>query len=850
MAKNTSSSSKTIKEKLFISWAGERSHECAKFFIRMLKERYDILTNSIFISSELETGKRPMNFIVSALNQCKIGLFFITYENRYRPWIYFEAGAIYKADDDNSIIPIYIDIKREEIYNSPLFAFQDSNEVFSFDLLVRMCDRMRDIFGWKNNSSWGDSYKEESQKSNFDELLQRLNLYNENDENKKLLNRLSYSNEIVKIGNNCNDSISCMAHLGEDEFFKIRKTVISLAEGSIILAGHSLYEGMSSSNNRSILNDLVNRIADRRIKNIKIFLMDIMIFENELKMSCQAVHKVMSTQDALLRDLFPICESSECRVDVYFLPLLDIDHVVMTDDYMLYRNTKQWTPHGDLKGEFCLYSSKAEKGEYSVQKKYYERLAMCCTDINLDIDSNRMSKDTEIARSVKVWRKRFQNAKFNYIHLHKLYMSQLLHYVACDWLGNDTQSIAFCKNNIIESREQLFDVSNLLDDNTQRVLLGFIKETEEQLTDVVKKYDRIIINSSQEELSGAWIYPSLDLGFPNNVTRLAGGFATGMLVTWRCGTPIVPIDATVNVCSSSVFCLPDSYDISKSSEEFVTEIEQIVNKAAKTGNHFSFDTGNHFLMIAQSKNNNKKYLVLHSSAKEFKDSYVGLYPSLEGQYNWYSGKYRISPSPKTPERYLRYLRGEDAKHFVWLAHQLETVNEQIHAWFASEIGNGAICKHSKMEKTTYHHYYMPTDTSIAIGTYVESPGTTVPIFSYPGKPICIFKIAEYDNWTIELNGIQKCVVPHGWGQEINDLLDVVVSKGKLKIVMKNDSNKEDTISYDITKEKYIQTEKKHLREFNSCQDFLNKGSKFLKGNIVDELLPIFLYCSSKKGKIE
>ena len=58
----------------------------------------------------------------------------------------------------------------------------------------------------------------------------------------------------------------------------------------------------------------------------------------------------------------------------------------------------------------------------------------------------------------------------------------------------------------------------LLNDDTQKILLPYIKETEHLLNGMVKRYDKC---------GEAHIFPSLDVGFPNNILRLAGGFATG-----------------------------------------------------------------------------------------------------------------------------------------------------------------------------------------------------------------------------------------------------------------------------------------------------------------------------------
>ena len=829
-------------KKVFISWSGDTSKKCADYYKDLLERKYET-NNDIFISSDISFGKTYLNQIVKALNECNIGIFFITEESQNRAWLNFEAGAIYKADNDNTlIIPIYVDITRDDLKHSPFPDFQDSNYGFDFTSMLIMGENISKKLGWSPKNSWDKSEYEKFRKG-FEDLKNSLNI--SADRNQNILNILSENTYIAKLTDDDENATGCLAHLDENTFFKIRKTVVEQAEGELILSGPSLADALGSAdrNNRSISCIIKDRIEKKKITSIKIFLTDIMIFENEYKTDTLAINKVMGTQNALSIDIFRACENNNCNIDVYFLPMLDIDHAVITDKYMLYRNTKQWTKYGNLKGEFCLYKKDSGKGEYSAQLSFLKTIECCSTKINPEIDANHTNKDTFIAHKVKDWRKNVQQEKHIHVHLYKLIYSQWLHFVACDWAGEDPQKISFKPNNIIKNQDNLFNPQNLLkNDATQEVLLKYIKETQAQLRNVVKKYDSTKIGSN--ELSGAWIYPSLDLGLPNNVTRLAGGFATGMLVTWRCGTPIIPIDATVNVCSSSVFELPDNYSFDKTKNKFIEKIDKLIKRAATNGKHFSFDSGNHFIMLAKS-DIGKKYLVLHSSAKEFKDSYVGLYPPTNNQDNWFSEKIRKSPSPTTPGRYLRYLKGEDAQHFIWLAHQLETVNEQLHKWFAEQIG-GENCKiPSNMKKSTFHHYYMPTDTSIAIGTFVEPPGTTVPIFSAPGQPICLFEVSKYGNWTIRLDGEDKCLIPHGWGQKIDDLKNIEISEDSLLLHTYNNG----TISYDTLKDTHINSALKKLREFKNCNDFL-KTNNFLKGEIKETLTPVFLYCSTKKGKIQ
>lgn len=440
-------------------------------------------------------------------------------------------------------------------------------------------------------------------------------------------------------------------------------------------------------------------------------------------------------------------------------------------------------------------------------------------------------------RKHKAWRRAIKEAGFSVVQLYKLYHAQIVNYVADDWRKEKSINEVFRGSKDIKTYNDLFKPENLLNDETQKVLLPYIRKTKELFESAIRKYDSSIVRIGTKEIqrSGVMVFPSLDLGFPNNVQRLAGGFATGMLIMWKCGTPIVPVDATVNVCSSSVFEL-QNLNSDMEDKAFKDYIEDIMFEATKgKGYSFSFDSGNHFLMIAQDVVSKQPYLVLHSSANEFKDSYMGLYPV---ENNWYSDLIRTNPSPYAPERYIRYIKDHDATYFIENAHKLEQYNIQIHRWFANAIGKG---KTSVVGKT-FHHYYMPTDSSIAIGTYVEEPGTIVPLFSNVGKDIYMFKIGK-DNWKIRLGGKEVCLVPHGWGQVIDNVQSIIVDN-------ENKILKIDDAEYDIHSKVRIKNEgNKHVREFEDGREFLEKGKAMIKGEILQTLRPIYLYCSKKKGKV-
>lgn len=253
-----------------------------------------------------------------------------------------------------------------------------------------------------------------------------------------------------------------------------------------------------------------------------------------------------------------------------------------------------------------------------------------------------------------------------------------------DWIKEPRIEADFIPSNEIKNYQELFKADNLLGDETQIVLLKYIGKTKELFEELLQNYDSSTLKIDGEEVpsSGVMIYPSLDLGFPNNVQRLAGGFATGMLITWKCGRAIIPVDTTVNVCSSSIYRIKGFDNLSD--QEFIDYIEKNVDKATREqGYSFSFDNGNHFIMIAQSVEDKQLYVVMHSSAKKIKDSYMSLYPVEE---NWYSNSIREFPDSEKTGRFIRYIKDEEAKQFITYAHKLEKYNIQIHKWFAEQIG--------------------------------------------------------------------------------------------------------------------------------------------------------------------
>ncbi|HAM69333.1 MAG TPA: hypothetical protein DCP68_06945 [Ruminococcus sp.] len=645
-------------------------------------------------------------------------------------------------------------------------------------------------------------------------------------------------------------SLSFVAEIPDIESFHlIRRTLISSYTGEeLILCGPSLCEALGQkegTERNADLNDLIanylNPASDppQRQRKVTVMLTDPSIFQNAPGFT-QPIEDVRTAVRTLISQTERFCLGNH-SVHIYFLPLLDIDHCVMTDEFMLYRSTKIWTSQKDNKGSFLLFR-RSDTSEYSAQQKYIQILKENATDIyaKTDLTPSDLTSPDPAKRFHAELRESLVGNPYNIV-LHKLYQAQLSHYAITTWPPKSSPQdmclpIANSSRIRIRSREELFQPANLLDDNTQRVLLPYIRQTENMLTHVIKtKYD------SRRE-SGAIIIPSLDLGYPNNVQRLAGGFATGMFIHWECGTPLIPVDATVNVCSSSIFRL--THYSEELTSNFCTYLERLMQFASEQfGYSYSFTSGNHFLMIARDATDpDALYLIMHSSANELKNSFLGLYPV---ENNWYSKAIKTYHEGK---RYLRYIKGNEAAYFIQNAHYMETYNTDLHRWLASQLN----CEHEFGEQDlqmTKHHYYMPTDSSIAIGTFVEPPGADVPIFSNVGKPIYLFRIGE-DNLTFKLPGKKGtwCLVPHGWGQQIDHVQSLHVERGSNGLsTLYLDSH-----AFPVNSRTRLGGDelKKSVRAFENGAEFLNRGKNALSGEIIRTFTPMFLYCSKCKGPVK
>lgn len=296
---------------------------------------------------------------------------------------------------------------------------------------------------------------------------------------------------------------------------------------------------------------------------------------------------------------------------------------------------------------------------------------------------------------------------------------------------------------------------NLISSKDTTSLMEFLRGTEKIATAALQSLD---------STASFRIIPSHDLGIPYDVDRLSGGFPNGVYASWECSIPIVPVDATVNVCTASVFELEGESD----NLNFLKNLRGIEAVWEMGSYMLNFNRGNHFIILCEDEEH-KKYLVMHSSAKEFTKTYNGLYP-VKG--NWYYDKIKVFQYDK---RYFRYISGHEAEHFCKIAEFLDGFNELRHEQIAESLLTG----YAQIKRVEHHHHYgMPDRKSINIGCYLKKKGDVFPIFSRPNCPITLYRVDS----SSQVAEDKRYIVPHGWGKEcIGDCkIEVDYDKQSLK----------------------------------------------------------------------
>lgn len=319
-----------------------------------------------------------------------------------------------------------------------------------------------------------------------------------------------------------------------------------------------------------------------------------------------------------------------------------------------------------------------------------------------------------------------------------------------------------------------------LNDYTQKEILKQLEMTSKLLSKVGTE-----LSYTQKEST---IYAMPDLGIAQNGTRMLGGFYTGACYSWNSDVPFIPVDATVNVCGTTVYKLNQNITV----QEFKKRLDKVMEnretyleyaaaylpreilasidleKADKF--YWNHNVGNHFVILAEQNKKNSEllegqYMIVHASAIELKKDNLkyGLYP-VKG--NWYYEDIQTEYADNG-NRYLRYIYGKKAIQFSELANMLQKINRDRNKYFCKTV----LGELAGEEVINLSHYGMPTSSAICIGCQWEQSNFT--LLTAPGNDIYLVHPDLSSKNTIKLEDKKITLTPHGCGVMFKNSNDTI-----------------------------------------------------------------------------
>lgn len=127
--------------KVFVSWSGQRSKVVAELFSDWLK--CVIQASQPWISTrDIDRGAIWFSEINDKLKDVSVGVVCLTQENKNKPWILFETGALAKGLTTNRVCTFLIDLKPEDLQD-PLAQFNhttpNENSVWELTRTINAC---------------------------------------------------------------------------------------------------------------------------------------------------------------------------------------------------------------------------------------------------------------------------------------------------------------------------------------------------------------------------------------------------------------------------------------------------------------------------------------------------------------------------------------------------------------------------------------------------------------------------------------------------------------------------------------------------------------------------------------
>lgn len=127
--------------KVFISWSGEKSRRIAELIDEWLQ--CTIQSCQPWLSSRsIDRGALWFSEITAELADTTIGVICLTKENKDKPWILFESGALAKGLNSNRVCTLLIDLQPTDLEN-PLAQF--NHTIYSKDSLKQLLSTINSL---------------------------------------------------------------------------------------------------------------------------------------------------------------------------------------------------------------------------------------------------------------------------------------------------------------------------------------------------------------------------------------------------------------------------------------------------------------------------------------------------------------------------------------------------------------------------------------------------------------------------------------------------------------------------------------------------------------------------------
>lgn len=112
----------TEKTRVFISWSGNLSKQIGEAIKKWLPVTLQFV-EPYFSPDDIDKGTRWEESIGRELRDSDVGITCLTRESKERPWLLFEAGALFKGLSKSRVCTVLFDLKEAEV-KFPLAMFQ------------------------------------------------------------------------------------------------------------------------------------------------------------------------------------------------------------------------------------------------------------------------------------------------------------------------------------------------------------------------------------------------------------------------------------------------------------------------------------------------------------------------------------------------------------------------------------------------------------------------------------------------------------------------------------------------------------------------------------------------------